>query len=69
VMADVRQLCERLGIDDVELCSRLLDEAQLALVPGQPFAAPGFVRLSYAASMDDLKQAVDRLSKLAQTSA
>lgn len=67
VMADVRQLCERLGIDDVELCSRLLDQARLALVPGQPFAAPGFVRLSYAASMDDLKEAVARLARFAET--
>lgn len=69
VMADARQLCERLGIDDVELCSRLLDQAGLALVPGQPFAAPGFVRLSYAASMDDLKDAVARLARFAETNA
>lgn len=69
VMADVRQLCERLEIDDVELCSRLLDDARLALVPGQPFAAPGFVRLSYAASMDDLQEAVARLGEFAETNA
>ncbi len=69
VMCDARQLCERLGIDDVELCSRLLDEVGLALVPGQPFAAPGFVRLSYAASMDDLQEAVARLGKFAEIKA
>jgi len=67
VMADVRQLCERLAIDDVELCSQLLDQARLALVPGQPFAAPGFVRLSYAASMQDLQEAVSRLAEFAGT--
>lgn len=61
VFADVRGLCARLGVDDLELCKRLLDEARIALVPGTAFAAPGFVRLSYAASEQDLEQALARL--------
>jgi aspartate/methionine/tyrosine aminotransferase len=62
-MADVRDLCQRLGVDDMELAARLLEEVHLALVPGTPFAAPGFIRLSYAASMADLERAVARLGE------
>ena len=63
VMADVRELCARLGVDDVELAGRLLDQVQLAVVPGTPFAAPGFIRLSYAASVKDLEEGVARLQR------
>ena len=61
VMADVRELCDRLEIDDVELAGRLLEEVHLALVPGSPFSIPGFMRISYAASTSDLEKAVARL--------
>ena len=61
VMADVRELCGRLGVDDVGLADKLLDDARIAVVPGTPFAIPGFIRLSYAASMDQLEQAIGRL--------
>lgn len=58
VMLDVRNL---LGGDDVAFAERLLDKHLLAGVPGSAFGAPGFLRLSYAASMEDLQKAVDRL--------
>ena len=47
--------------DDVELASWLLENAGVAVVPGTPFGAPGFVRLSFATSIDVLKAAVGRL--------
>ncbi|MEX1080733.1 MAG: pyridoxal phosphate-dependent aminotransferase [Halofilum sp. (in: g-proteobacteria)] len=47
--------------DDVEFCSSLLDETGVAVVPGSAFGAPGYMRLSFATSMDNLKNAVDRL--------
>jgi len=34
------------------------------LVPGSAFGAPGYVRLSFATSMDNLKLAIDRLSSI-----
>ena len=37
-----------------------------ATVPGSAFAIPGFIRLSYAASLDDLRLAVDRLAKFVE---
>lgn len=58
VMVDVRGL---LGGDDVAFAERLLDQHMLAGVPGSAFGAPGFVRLSYAASMQDLHKAAERL--------
>lgn len=58
VMLDVRNL---LGGDDVAFAERLLDKHLLAGVPGSAFGAPGFLRLSYAASKEDLQKAVDRL--------
>lgn len=47
--------------DGDALCSYLLQEALVALVPGEAFGAPECVRLSYAASMDTLKEALDRI--------
>ncbi|MGE3172280.1 MAG: pyridoxal phosphate-dependent aminotransferase [Planctomycetota bacterium] len=60
-LVDATAWCTRLGVDDVRLCERLLEEQLLAVVPGSAFGAPGFVRLSYAASMDRLRAAVERL--------
>lgn len=60
-LVDARGLCARKNVDDVGLCEQLLDKHLLAAVPGTAFAIPGFVRLSYAAAMADLKKAVDRL--------
>lgn len=54
----------QLGIDDdVALCEQILEQAEVALVPGSAFGAPGYVRLSYATDMDTLKEAMQRLSK------
>ncbi|MGN8225681.1 pyridoxal phosphate-dependent aminotransferase [Gracilimonas sp. BCB1] len=46
-----------------DLCLYLLDEFGLALVPGDAFGEPNGVRLSYAASMDDLKEAMKRFEE------
>ncbi|MHC4513732.1 MAG: pyridoxal phosphate-dependent aminotransferase [Planctomycetota bacterium] len=64
-MVDARQLCSLMHIDDVGLAERLLADALLAVVPGSAFALPGFIRLSYATSMDDLQKAVERLRDFA----
>jgi aspartate/methionine/tyrosine aminotransferase len=47
--------------DAAGLCLYLLDEHDLALVPGGAFGAPGAVRISYAASMEDISRGADRL--------
>ena len=48
---------------DSELALYLLDTAHVATVGGEAFAAPGYLRLSYAVSDDDLVEAARRIAK------
>jgi aspartate aminotransferase len=48
--------------DDIQLAEYLLDRAGVALVPGSAFGAPGYVRISFATSMDILKDALTRIA-------
>ena len=52
------------GLKDEEFCLRLLDSHNVACVPGSAFGAcgKGFVRMSYATSLDKIRLAVKRLS-------
>ncbi len=47
--------------DSSDLCFYLLEEQDVALVPGTAFGAPEGLRLSYASSMEDLETALDRI--------
>lgn len=47
-----------------ELCQLILEEVGVAIVPGEAFGTPGFARLSYALSDQDLATGVGRLSTL-----
>ena len=47
-----------------ELAELILDEAEVAVVPGEAFGAPGYLRLSYALGDDDLAEGVRRIQKL-----
>ena len=51
------------GLSSEEFCERLLDEENLALVPGNAFgdAGEGYVRISYAYSLDEIKAAIEKL--------
>lgn len=49
--------------DDVEFTEFLLNTAEIALVPGSAFGAPGYLRLSFATSMENLQKAIARLEK------
>ena len=48
---------------DVALAEHLLDAAGVALVPGSAFGAEGYLRLSYATSMQTLDKALDRIEQ------
>jgi len=48
----------------VELCGVLLDQAKVALVPGEAFDAPGYARMSFALGDDDLGEGCQRISDL-----
>jgi len=45
----------------LELAERLLEEKGVAVVPGEGFGAPGYVRISFARSLDELKDGSRRL--------
>ena len=50
--------------DTVQLCGVLLDEAKVALVPGEAFDAPGYARMSFALGDDDLREGCRRIADL-----
>ena len=47
-----------------ELASLILDEAEVAVVPGEAFGTPGYFRMSYALGDADLEEGVTRIGKL-----
>jgi aspartate aminotransferase len=62
VFPKVQQLLERLKLkDDVALSEFLLKNAQIAVVPGSAFGAPGYIRLSIANNLENLKESMRRL--------
>jgi aspartate aminotransferase len=48
---------------DVEFTELLLNEAEVAVVPGSAFGAPGYIRLSFACSMDQLEESLRRIKR------
>jgi len=59
-----RQIRGRRPETSAALCELALEEAEVAMVPGEAFGTPGYVRLSYALGDDDLAEGVARLHKL-----
>ena len=47
--------------DSIELCQYLLEKHNVALVPGEAFGSPGYVRLAYAIQQARLAEGVNRL--------
>jgi len=62
-----RRLAGRLVATSAELAEVAIEEAKVAVVPGEAFGAPGYLRLSYALGDDDLAEGVARLHKLFAT--
>ena len=46
------------------LSNFILKEAEVALIPGSAFEAEGYLRLSYAASLEDIKEGLNRIEKI-----
>src|SRR5438045_1511121 len=55
----------KLGLKSTEFCARLLEEEQVAAVPGIAFGADDYLRISYATSMANIEKGLDRLEKFA----
>lgn len=53
----------KLGLKSVEFCTKLLEEQQVAAVPGIAFGSDKHIRISYATSMENIEKGLDRLEK------
>ena len=56
---------KKFGMSSEEFCTRLLKEEKLAVVPGTAFGdcGEGYIRISYAYSLDNLKAAIERFER------
>jgi aspartate/methionine/tyrosine aminotransferase len=59
-----RTIRGRTPASSAALCELLLDEAKVAIVPGEAFDAPGYARLSFALGDDDLGEGCRRIADL-----
>ncbi|WP_405062189.1 pyridoxal phosphate-dependent aminotransferase [Kribbella sp. NBC_01505] len=59
-----KEIHGRTATTSAELAEIILDEAEVAVVPGEAFGAPGYLRLSYALGDEDLAEGLGRIAKL-----
>jgi aspartate/methionine/tyrosine aminotransferase len=59
-----KEINGRTPTTSAELADLILDEVEVAVVPGEAFGAPGYLRLSYALGDDDLAEGLGRIAKL-----
>ena len=59
-----RDIGGRVATTSAELAEIILDEVEVAVVPGEAFGSPGYLRLSYALGDEDLVEGVARIQKL-----
>ena len=70
VFIDLSKVKESLDYKDsfsIEFCNRLLDEYQVAAVPGIAFGIDNYIRISYACSEDNFTKGLERIIKLAES--
>ena len=59
-----RKVAGREVSSTLELADLILEEAKVAIVPGEAFSAPGYARLSFALGDDDLGEGIQRIADL-----
>ena len=57
-----RDIGGRKASTTVELAALLLEQAKVAIVPGEAFGTPGYARLSFALGDDDLGEGLQRIA-------
>ncbi len=62
-----RPIGGRTAATSAELAELVLEQAEVAVVPGEAFGTPGYVRMSYALGDDDLVEGITRLQRLLST--
>ena len=69
VWTDIRGLTKdpaSAGQSDQKFCERLLEEGGVAVIPGTPFGGPGFIRLSFATSLEQIETGIDLIKKFVE---
>jgi aspartate aminotransferase len=66
VMPNVKRLLGGRVGDSIELSKLLLDEARVVVTPGSAFGMEGYLRISYANSLEAIREGVRRLDKVAK---
>jgi aspartate aminotransferase len=61
VFPNVQGFLGRGARTSLELATRLLDEQRIAVVPGEGFACPGYLRISFARSLPELREGAARM--------
>lgn len=64
VFPDVSALLGDRWASSLDLAADILEEGAVAVVPGESFGAPGFLRLSYATSDADIEEGVGRIASI-----
>jgi len=59
-----REIRGKVPTTSAELSALILDEVEVAVVPGEAFGTPGYIRLSYALGDDDLIEGISRVQDL-----
>jgi aspartate aminotransferase len=59
-----REIGGQVANNSAELANLILEQAEVALVPGEAFGSPGYFRLSYALGDGDLAEGIGRLQRL-----
>jgi len=59
-----REIAGRQVASTLDLAEVLLEEAKVAVVPGEAFGAPGYARMAYALGDDDLREGIERIAHL-----
>ena len=61
---DIRKIIETTSIkDDIQFCQEFLKQQLVAVVPGSAFGSPGFIRISFSNSFENIKEFNQRLQK------
>jgi aspartate aminotransferase len=47
---------------DMDFCQFILNKANVVVIPGSSFTMPGYIRISYASSTEDLEKAMTRIA-------
>jgi aspartate aminotransferase len=64
VFPDVTELLGERWSTSIDLATQILEEGAVALVPGESFGAPGFLRLSYATRDEDIERGIERIAAI-----